>query len=103
MNAAARWAQLGIVMAMCLPGLRAAEPPAKPSATLRWNNGESLSGEIVEGSATDLTWKSAIFDDPLVLSWHALSRIDQTSPPITTTDSFSIVLRNGSHLYGDLV
>ena len=71
-------------------------------AVLRWNNGETASGETVEATGTDLTWKTPLFEDPLLLDWHALHRIDQALPSSAPVGPFRFVLRDGSHLYGDL-
>ncbi len=72
-------------------------------ATLRWHNGESLAGEPLEASATELTWRSPFFEDPLILKWEALRRIDRVLEPATSSEPFSIALRDGSHLFGDVV
>ncbi len=77
--------------------------PASDGATLRWNNGESLAGEPVEASATELTWRSPFFDEPLVLQWSALRRIDRVLEPATSSEPFSFALRDGSHLFGNVV
>ena len=87
------------------PDTRAAKgmesnPP--PPATLRWNNGESVNGEVVEGTERALTWKTPLFEDPLLLGWRALHRIDRALPGSAPTDAFQFVLRDGSALYGDL-
>ena len=86
----------------------AKKTPAKPDATpvpatLYWNNGESITGEPVEATARTLTWKTPLFDGPLVLEWAALRRIDRTLPSVSGTDSFGIRLRDGSFIQGDLV
>lgn len=78
----------------------ATSPP--PGSTLRWRNGETLVGEVSEASAQGLTWKSAIFEEPLLLGWPALRRIDSSQAAVPAKDPFSIALRDGSHLYGDL-
>jgi peroxiredoxin len=72
-------------------------------AGLRWQNGESLPGELVEISGDELTWKASLFADPLRLRRAALRRIDQEQPATQPADSFSVVLRDGSHLYGNLL
>ena len=76
-------------------------PPAVP--TLRWKNGETLPGDLIGASETDLTWKSSLFDDPLQLRWDVIDRIDWPGAPEQPKDPFSIALRDGSFLYGDLV
>ena len=78
-------------------------PAAMPAAVLRWHNGESIGGEMVAASATDVTWKSPLFDDPLVLSWTALHRIDQQVAAATSPDAFDIALRDGSLIHADSV
>ena len=81
------------------PGAKAAGKPA----TLRWNNGESLEGEPAEADETALTWQTALFEDPLLLAWGALHRIDQTPAASKgPAEPFAFSLRDGSHLYGDL-
>ena len=47
-------------------------PPRTMPAVLRWNNGENVTGEAVEATQTDLTWKTPLFEDPLLLAWQAL-------------------------------
>jgi thiol-disulfide isomerase/thioredoxin len=78
-------------------------PVPKASAVLSWKNRETLVGELLEASATDMTWKATAFQDPLVLRWPALHRIDRTLAPIPVAEPFSFILRDGSHLLGDLV
>ena len=93
-------------IALLISGLSAqAASPSNPKgpSTLRWKNGESVPGELIAASRTDLTWKTPLFEDPLVLRWEALRRIDQPVAPVATPDSFRIALRDGSHLLGDLV
>lgn len=80
-----------------------AAPPSPPAAVLRWNNGESLSGEVLDASATAPRWKSPLFEGPLELRWDALRRIDRTLPASETAEQFSIVLRDGRHLFGNVV
>ena len=75
-------------------------PPAP--ATLRWNNGESLSGSIDGADDASLAWKSPVFADPLSLAWPALHRIDQPGGDRLPDGPFAFTLRDGSHLYGDL-
>jgi|GEM_PF-701479 len=86
------------------------EPPSEKTpngsqapAVLRWKNGETLSGEIATASASSLSWKSPLFEDPLQIDWKFLDRIDwpATSAPITAP--FAFTLRDGSFLYGELV
>jgi hypothetical protein len=83
----------------------AAGAPATPQspAVLRWNNGESLAGEILEASSSDVTWKTPLFEDPLQLRWSALRRIDYPLAAVPVADPFSIELRDGSHIYGSIV
>ena len=78
-------------------------PNAGNPAMLRWNNGESLAGEPLEASATELTWRSPHFEDPLVMKWQALRRFDRALEPFASSEPFSVALRDGSHLFGDVV
>ena len=111
-------------LALFASAVAAAEPA--PDAILRWQNGETLTGKIVEASASELSWKSPLFAEPLRLGWHAVRRIDYPLPDETkvaqrlTADvqwvrridhtlpdegppgPFSIALRDGSHIYGDV-
>ena len=70
---------------------------------LRWTNAEVISGELQEATATELSWKSPLFEEPLRLRWDAVRRIEQTVPAAAAPESFGISLRDGSHLIGDLV
>ena len=40
------------------------ETSAAP-ATLSWQNGESIPGELSEASAAEVTWKTPLFEEPL--------------------------------------
>ncbi len=81
------------------PAASTAAPPAK----LIWLNGEQLPGEIAEASATEVTWKSPLFEEPLVLRWNVLRRIDQALETAATPDAFGISLRDGSYMFGEVV
>ena len=70
---------------------------------LRWKNGETIAGEIVAASATELKWKSRLFGEPLEMRWSALRRIDALRPALPIADTFGIALRDGSFVHGDLV
>jgi thiol-disulfide isomerase/thioredoxin len=70
---------------------------------LRWNNGESILGEMVEASAETLKWKSPLFKDPIELQWQALRRIDQPLRPTAVPDPFTLSLRDGSQIHGDVM
>lgn len=74
------------------------EPPV-----LRWKNGETLPGEIAAASPGDITWKTPLFEDPLQLRWDVVDRIDWPAVPAQPAGPFSIALRDGSFIYGDLV
>ncbi len=78
-----------------------AAPP--DPAILRWRNGETLTGELAGATASEVRWKSPLFEGPLRLAWTALRRIDRTLAPVAVADPFGVVLRDGSHLYGDLL
>ena len=48
----------------------AARAEDAPGTTLRWNNGESIKGRIAGASATELKWKSPLFDEPQIGRAH---------------------------------
>ena len=77
--------------------------PSSSLGVLRWTNGETLQGNIATASATGLSWKTPLFEDPLQLGWHVVDRIDWTVPSAPVTSLFSVSLRDGSFIYGDLV
>ena len=97
--------RLAILIGWIAATLHAAPPAEAPSAPsiLRWNNGETLSGEILEATSSEVLWKSPLFEDPLRLRWSALRRIDHRLAALPVTDTFSIRLRDGSHIYGSIV
>ena len=83
-----------------------APPESKAEASaakLRWTNSEIIAGELQDANATDFSWKSSLFEEPLRLRWDAVRRIDQVVPTAAAPESFSVSLRDGSHLVGDLV
>ena len=82
------------------PSTDAAAPGA--AGRLRWQNGETLPGEIVGASASALTWQTPLFEEPLRLGWPALRRYDWRGDPERAADPFACDLRDGSHLYGSL-
>lgn len=96
------------VLRTLLGGEKPAEAgtPTKASAQpvrLRWNNGESIPGDGFDGDTSAVRWKTPLFGEPLEVSWHALRRIDQPVAAVEVKEPFSIVLRNGSHVCGDLI
>ena len=86
-------------------GDEAADTAAAPGTAgkLRWQNGETLPGEIVGASDAALTWQTPLFEEPLLLGWPALRRYDGRGGPEPVADPFAFDLRDGSHLYGSLV
>ncbi|HYF37263.1 MAG TPA: hypothetical protein VD994_18320, partial [Prosthecobacter sp.] len=93
-------------VATCLFCLAAFAGAAEEGALkLRWNNGESLSGSLLDATAATMRWSSPFFAAPLELQWHALRRIDQTLPAAEVAElaePFTVSLRDGSQLHGDL-
>ncbi|MEZ0390329.1 MAG: hypothetical protein ACAI34_24840, partial [Verrucomicrobium sp.] len=76
--------------------------PPPPPARVRWNNTESIPGDIVGGTADRLLWKSPFFLEPVSLTWHSLRRIDRNLTPIAVAENFKVSFRDGSHLLGDV-
>ena len=89
-----------LALAVLLSATTQAEPaPLK----VRWINGESVPGEMIDGNAEAMRWKTSLFADPLELKWTAIRRVEQPVASMATKDPFSITLRDGSHILGDLV
>src|SRR5262249_10890514 len=76
-----------------------ADQPAK----LRWTNGEWIPGDFSAASASEVTWKSPLFEEPVVLAWPVVHRVDRQVASVVSPDSFGIALRDGSYVLGDLV
>ena len=70
---------------------------------LRWRNGETLPGEMTGASVDAITWKTPMFEEPLVLDWAALRGYNRPLKPVAPADPFAFALRDGGHVYGDLV
>ena len=96
-----------------IPGLEVAgktgtatRPPEKPptpkEATLRWRNGEALPGDLVSATADSVTWHSSAFEEPLVIGWPSIRQYEQRLSPHASAEPFAFLLRDGSHLTGDL-
>lgn len=96
------------VLRTLLGGEKSAEAASAEKAPptpqrLRWNNGESIPGDVLDGSAEAVRWKTSLFGEPLEVKWHVLRRIDQPVAAVEVKEPFGIVLRDGSHLCGDLI
>ncbi len=73
-----------------------------PVSTIRWNNGESLLGAVEAATADHVTWRTPDISDPITVKWDVLRRIDFPVDQVRAPDSFRFVMRDGSHLYGDI-
>ncbi len=89
-----------LVFILVVVAIARAEPT---TATLSWRNGESIPGKLTAATAETATWMTPLFEEPLVLRWNALRRIDQPREASRTADPFAFRLRDGSYLFGDLV
>lgn len=69
-------------------------------SSLRWRNGEKLTGELAGVKDGRLLWWSPSFAQPLSLDMTALKGVDL--PPSTgrTEEPFAVLLRDGSRLFG---
>ena len=75
--------------------------PQFPGPTgIRWQNGETLEGELSAAAGDRITWKSDLFSGPLQLHTGRLQRIDFLSPSGNRDSVFRVVLTDGSHLCG---
>jgi thiol-disulfide isomerase/thioredoxin len=92
-----------LIAHLLLVSAAVAADPIPASSTLRWQNGEAISGEIGEASADSVSWKTPLFEDPMVVKWSALSRIDRKLPTVASVDPFGIALRDGSYIHGDIL
>lgn len=74
-----------------------------PAAELRWQNNETLPGDLISANAETLTWKSPLFAEPVEIGLHVLRHF-KMPPQVGTAakDPFSIRLNDGSRLYGKI-
>lgn len=82
-------------------GANSAPPLQGPAhSTLRWRNGETLTGELAGVKDGHLQWWSPSFSAPFSLDMAVLKGID--FPPSTgkTEEPFAVTLRDGSRLFG---
>ena len=91
------------VILVCAAHMSYASHASPDPATLRWTNGETMPADLVEASGTSATFKTPLFEQPVVLAWHAIHRMDWPAQPLPANDPFIISLRDGSSIYGDLV
>lgn len=76
---------------------------ATPTApVLKWNNGESLEGEIIGATASELSWKTPAFADPLLLGLPYLHSMEFPRQDMEPGEPFMVSMRNGDRLYGKL-
>jgi peroxiredoxin len=73
-----------ITCAIAASAAAAKAADAPDPATLRWTNGESITGDLVEATGTSASWKSSLFGEPVVLSWDVIHRIDWANTPAPT-------------------
>ena len=76
---------------------------AAPTApVLKWNNGESIEGEIVGATTSELSWKTPAFSDPLLLGLSYLHSMEFPQQDKEPGEPFMVTMRNGDRLYGKL-
>lgn len=76
--------------------------PALGGPLLKWNNGESIDGELAGATDREIIWKAAAFSDPLILRipyLHSMEFPQQEKEPV---EPFLVTMRNGDRLYGKL-
>ncbi|WP_050023511.1 TlpA disulfide reductase family protein [Verrucomicrobium sp. BvORR034] len=94
----------GGLLAVPAASLRAqSADAAPPPARLRWQNSETLPGEMVGATEKTVRWKSPLFQEPVDVAWWFLRRMDRTVSAVPVTDPFTVSLRDGSQLHGNLV
>ncbi len=79
---------------------------AKPTISaplLKWNNGESIDGELIGSTASDITWKTSAFSDPLVLSLPYLNSLEFPQQDKESGEPLMVTLRNGDRLFGQII
>ncbi len=69
-------------------------------ATLRWRNGETLTGTLSEVKDGTLLWLTSLFSQPLALDMAALKDVELSASTSQTEEPFRVQLRDGSRLFG---
>ena len=71
---------------------------------IRWRNGETLVGDINAADKDIFEWNTELFKEPLRLRNEVIDRIDfaKTDGKKDELANFRAILKNGSHLSGDL-
>ena len=79
-------------------------PAMADAATLRWSNGDSLSGTLLKADENSLTWQSPMFTDPLQIELSYLASVQFPASEAAKSDEaeFQILMRNGDLLSGRL-
>ncbi|MDB6135213.1 MAG: hypothetical protein JWM59_3456 [Verrucomicrobiales bacterium] len=75
-------------------------PRAAQPGTIRWLNGESLSGKPGDITGEGISWSSALFKSPLLLRGEQLDRIDFSAAPPQREAPFRVILTDGGQLSG---
>lgn len=79
-------------------------PQAQEAATrLRWNNGDVLTGTLLESGAGQIRWSSPVFLDDLVVDVSALDSIAFPERDVPATGLFRIGTVSGDVWTGDLI
>jgi hypothetical protein len=94
---------LGCVLAGALHA--ATIPAPSTSGTLRWMNGDLMTGDLVAATGATASWQSPLFVQPVTVSWDALHRADwpEAAAAASGGDPFMFRMRDGSTIMGDLV
>ena len=70
---------------------------------LRWKNGDSLSGKLMDGKSGTIRWKSPYFADDLNVDITVLDSIDFSKPPTPATGAFRVGTISGDFWTADII
>lgn len=70
---------------------------------LRWNNGDVLSGTLLESESGQIRWSSPIFADDLVVDMNALDAIEFPAQVVHANEAFRVGTVTGDVFVADLI
>lgn len=70
---------------------------------LRWNNGDSLPGKLIQGEHDLIRWSSPFFSDELVIDATEINAIVFPQIPVDATETFRIGTVMGDSIIADII
>lgn len=92
-----------VIILILLTGLWIPTNVLAQETHLRWNNGDSLPGKLIQGEHDLIRWSSPFFSDELVIDATAINSIVFPQMPVDATETFRIGTVTGDSIIADII